>query len=510
MAPSATLAQDPTMIRTLLPLALALPGVALAGDPLVFGDEYGDDSIFDLDDGGSLTDDNARVPIENETYRPAIVNGQNVPEGQYLEVVHLQMGAASGGGNCTGSLIHSEWVLTAGHCFRDDTTAITVTFGTNAQASRKVDAARWIIHEGWRPSNITNGTFNSDIALIKLATPVTDLFTMALNEDPITDDWIDTPITFVGFGITRTGASDSGIKRVAAVPLTGYERDRVFAFNGNQSTCQGDSGGPGMVFVGSGYAQISITSYGAVPCGAGRTGHMRVDHFLPWIRQQGVEVSTRPGSPASFACSRELEPENPNTVAIGVVPFDLKCELNYSFPEEVTKVEWVWGDGTTSEGSRVEHIYETSGNFNVRMCATLDRDEGLSRQCVSRNGYVRACDIPAAEFSVEQVEGLQWRLVNLTDVSTYGCISNIQWDIYDSTGALVNSVQSWEPVVAFPKSGTYEIVLNVGGLAGTGAASLTADIRRGGAGCDAASGPASLGALGLLLGLAAAGRRRRR
>jgi uncharacterized protein (TIGR03382 family) len=497
------------MIRLMLPLVLALPGVALAGDPLVFGDEYGDDGIFELDGPGLESDDGAFIPPENETFRPAIVNGSLVPEGQYVEVVHLGMRAASGGGNCTGSLINKDWVLTAGHCFADDTSGIEVTFGTTANASRKVEAAEWIIHQGWRPSNATNGTFNNDIAVIRLSTPVEDVFPMALNEDPINDDWIDTPITFIGFGITRTGASDSGIKRVASVPLTGYERDRIFAFNGNQSTCQGDSGGPGTVFVGSAYAQVSITSYGAVPCGAGRTGHMRVDHFMPWLRQQGVEFSTRPGAPPSFKCSRELEPENPSTIAIGVVPFDLKCELDYTLLDEVTDVEWVWGDGNTSNGTRVEHEYTTSGNFNVRMCATLERDDGTSRPCVSRNGYVRACAVPTPEFTAEAVEGLQWRLVNLTDVSTYGCISNIQWDIFDESGELVDSVQSWEPVVEFPSTGTYEVVLNVGGLAGTGAASLTLDVKRG-LGCDATTaGASSLGGLGMLLGLVALARRRR-
>jgi uncharacterized protein (TIGR03382 family) len=505
-----TVAQELNMTRPALLTALLLPGIALAGDPLILGDGYGEDWIFDM--GADLDfgrDESRHVPIDNERFRPSIVNGQVVPEGQYVEVVHLTMGSASGGGNCTGSLIHPEWVLTAGHCFSDSTTSITVTFGTNANASRKVQAADWIIHSGWRSANITNGTFNNDVALIRLADPVEDVFPMALNDQPVTDDWIDTPITFVGYGITRTGGGDSGTKRVAAVPLVGYARDRVFAFNGSQSTCQGDSGGPGMLFSGDGYVQISVTSYGAVPCGSGNTGHMRVDYFMNWIRDQGVSVINRAGSPPSFACSRELEPDNPDTVTIGIVPFDLRCEISYHSKDEITDVSWSWGDGTTSTGDRVEHTYEDSGNFTVRMCATGERDQGNWRHCVNRNGYVRACDIPDAAFTVEPVEKLQWRLVNLTDVTTYGCVTNIQWDIFDDAGNLVDSIQSWEPLVNFPSNGTYRIVLNVGGLAGTGASELTVDVRRGMArGCDTTASASGLGALALFAGLLGLRRRR--
>jgi hypothetical protein len=217
------------------------------------------------------------------------------------------------------------------------------------------------------------------------------------------------------------------------------------------------------------------------------------------------------GPYASFECNRELDPDDPETLAFGVVPFDLRCIVESNNAEELQSVNWTWGDGETSTGLDVTHSYQTAGNF------TLSADfDGHSETCgdwhyqEGRTGYVRSCAIPEPEFTFEHVDGLTYQLVNDTDVSVYGCIYDIQWDIYDGD-TLVESLKAWEPKYTFPDSGDYRVVLNVGGPAGTGAAELMLAARntRGENYGTCSTTPAAGSVAGLLLAAAVLARRKR-
>ena len=122
----------------------------------------------------------------------------------------------------------------------------------------------------------------------------------------------------------------------------------------------------------------------------------------------------------------------------------------------------------------IQHRYETEGNFTLRAVI-----EGVSDTCGDweyssrRVGYVRACGEPEAEFSVEAYDGLTYQFLNNTNVSVYGCIFEIQWDVFDSDGTLVDSIDAWEPKYPVPDYGEYRIVLIVGGPGGTGAAEMS-------------------------------------
>ena len=215
---------------------------------------------------------------------------------------------------------------------------------------------------------------------------------------------------------------------------------------------------------------------------------------------------------ATIECNRELDPEDPNTIAFGNVPFEIKCSVVSKSREDILKATWHWGDGGTSDGLDVTHTYETAGNFTMRVLI-----EGTSDACGdwaasrSRVAYVRACAVPEAQFVVQHQNGLTYELRNETDVSVYGCIYDIQWDIYKGS-ELIDTLTAWEPKYTFPEEGEYRIVLNVGGPAGTGAAEITVDARdtvgEGYGGCNTAGLGGGLGLA--FLGLGALGLRRRR
>ncbi len=220
------------------------------------------------------------------------------------------------------------------------------------------------------------------------------------------------------------------------------------------------------------------------------------------------------GPSATFQCSHELSPGQDGTIAIGLVPFDLKCTMFSDVAGEVQGAEWFFGDGGTDSELDGTHTYDEPGNYTVRVCFDGLNDEcGEWRHCFRREGYVRACGVPDATFTVEHENGLTHTLLNDTDLSVYGCIFEVQWDIFrDGETEPMLQLKSWEPQVTFESAGTYRVVLNVGGPAGTGASELIIDVKNrrgdGYGGCDQATAGGLGGVLLIPLGMLAIRRRR--
>jgi uncharacterized protein (TIGR03382 family) len=133
------------------------------------------------------------------------------------------------------------------------------------------------------------------------------------------------------------------------------------------------------------------------------------------------------------------------------------------------------------------------------------------------------CEPPAPEpgsdgyFSLETLDGMTVQTVNHTDVSVYGCIDTVQWEVYRGTSQadvkaenLVQTIGAWSPKIAFPEAGDYVVLLNVGGPGGVDAGLLTVSVDEaasdGGCSTTGTHGGLATMALG---GLALALRRRR-
>lgn len=213
---------------------------------------------------------------------------------------------------------------------------------------------------------------------------------------------------------------------------------------------------------------------------------------------EGVTAIYGPG--ARIGCSHELEPGADDTIAVGVLPLTVRCTVldrgNETFT--VDDASWYFGDGTDEEvGLEVAHTFTEPGNYSIRANITGTSDTcGEWDNTVTRSSYVRACGLPEPGLDIEHIDGRLFTLLNQTDLSVAGCIYDVQWDIFDEGGALVDNIETWEPEYEFPENGDYRIVLNVGGPAGTVAHELNVKIKsRRGEGystCD------SIGAAGLL------------
>lgn len=217
---------------------------------------------------------------------------------------------------------------------------------------------------------------------------------------------------------------------------------------------------------------------------------------------------------ATFECSHQTEEGQ----SVGVVPFTLNCVIVSEYLNEISSATWNFGDGAVVDDPLgASHEYTEPGNYTIQLNVHGERDacgeDGWNFD-YRRVGYVRACGVPYAEFEVTHVDGLKYQMLNESDVSVYGCISNIQWTVYEGEGTggavVVDQIQAWEPVIEFPDNGTYTVVMNLGGIGGTGAAMVTFDARnsRGeGRGCATVGAGSATGALAVL-GLLALRRRR--
>lgn len=100
----------------------------------------------------------------------SIVNGTPSDANNYPWFVTVM----SGDGQCGGSVIHPNWVLTAAHCFTAGQQAgtVVVTAGrqllSNTATGEERTAKRFIVHPAY--NSIPN---DNDVALIELATPLT-------------------------------------------------------------------------------------------------------------------------------------------------------------------------------------------------------------------------------------------------------------------------------------------------------------------------------------------------
>lgn len=179
---------------------------------------------------------NSQDSAPASSFNEKIVNGVEQPEAASPQVVEIVFNFADGTqGLCTGTIIGSDSILTAGHCFENVPASVFVKAG-----GKFVQATKAIVHPGYFPDPTVQAIFN-DAAILK--TPPLGLPLMPLEiSQPIQ---VGGDLMVLGFGLDENG--NYGTLKVGISSVEFVTENHVFgpAFDGsNVNPCNGDSGGP--------------------------------------------------------------------------------------------------------------------------------------------------------------------------------------------------------------------------------------------------------------------------
>lgn len=285
-----------------------------------------------------VTGTNVSPPLRTHLHRlrpsahSAIVGGTLAAQGTWgfmAEVIHYDT-AGNPEFFCSGTVVSSNVILTAGHCGVDEAAGSTldpsgfrvITGAVNwgDATNRTVSGVSQVIVEPGYPAG--GGPY--DAALLVLSAPIAAPPLRLATPSDLALEQPGMPAFIAGWGETYAGSGPMldlawastvvqgpgycGLQ--SPVYVAGYELCVVNPPTYDTGTCHGDSGGPLVVADGAGQpVEIGVTSFGPVDCNTASADFFtRVDSFSSWAKSSIAAVAPPPppAPPSSTPTTQQL------------------------------------------------------------------------------------------------------------------------------------------------------------------------------------------------------------
>jgi len=220
------------------------------------------------------------------------------PDVVMLRAIFTNDAGLTQGFACTGTVITPRVVLTAAHCFNQSGGppgyAFTGVSVHNLNVAPPTNSPLWVPAVQWRrhPSWSAGAAMNFDVGALELPAPIAGVTPTPYLNRALTQADVSRAMTVVGYGITSSGGTGAGTRRLVTLPLRGLTSQHVQL--GNMSSagiCNGDSGGPSFVTERDGIRRVSGVHSWTLPGGNCMDGlDTRVDLYGPFIRQFITDV----------------------------------------------------------------------------------------------------------------------------------------------------------------------------------------------------------------------------